>query len=353
MAGVDVEKNYIQTYRVNFPDAHSLELDLSSVNPKDLMGRLSLKAGELDLLAGGPPCQGFSKNVPRSRRTFDLKNNLLIRTFLDYCQHLRPKCILMENVAEMRNGFDRTYTEEIAERLNGLGYSVEHSVMNAADFGVPQRRRRAFFVAAADGVSVELPHPTHMKPNGTSSLFVQSSHVSVWDAIGDLPALEHGTGEEPCEYRCLPTNAFQAKARNPTGWVRNHVARKLRKVQFERLASLAPGQGHKDLPEHLQVRGGYSGAYGRLTKEMIAPTVTRWVFHPGSGRFGHPVDVRTITMRETARLQGFDDSFVFVGSYTQQAGQLGNAVPPLLVEKIAECLPVATTRPAPSWTTVC
>ena len=342
LAGVDVEKHYIQTYRVNFPEAESLQFDLSSIKPEDLMQLLNLKQGELDLLAGGPPCQGFSKNVPRNQRTLDLENNLLIYTFLDYCQFLRPRTILMENVAEMRNGFDQAYTDKILERLQELGYTVRHSVLNAADFGVPQRRRRAFFIAAADGVSLEFPLPTHFnQPSGnmTSDLFHQNFFVSVWDAISDLPSLEHGSGTEPCEYQYPPRSNYQARVRNTSGKVMNHVARELKKTQFDRFANLEPGQGHKDLPIHLQVRGGYSGAYGRLTKEMIAPTITRWVFHPGSGRFGHPVDLRTITMRETARIQGFDDSFVFAGSYVQQAGQLGNAVPPLLVEKIAGNLP--------------
>ncbi len=342
LAGADIEENYIQTYRMNFPEAESIDADLSTFCPEDLLSMMNLKRGQLDLLAGGPPCQGFSKNVPRSQRSYDLKNNLLIHTFLDYCDHLRPKLILMENVAEMRNGFDKTYTTQIIEHLRSLGYTVEHSVLNSADFGVPQRRRRAFFIAAADNARVAFPCQTHQKQSSDKAsfqLFHHEKHVSVWDAIGDLPSLVHGSGIEPCQYQSSPMTAFQAKVRNPSGTVMNHVARHLKKTQYERLASLGPGQGHKDLPKHLQVRAGYSGAYGRLTKDMVAPTITRWVFHPGSGRFGHPVDVRTITMRETARIQSFDDSFVFAGSYVQQAGQLGNAVPPLLAEKIAEGLP--------------
>jgi DNA (cytosine-5)-methyltransferase 1 len=120
--------------------------------------------------------------------------------------------------------------------------------------------------------------------------------------------------------------------------VRNHVARKLAAVQFARLSSLNPGEGLKQLPEELRPKSGYSGAYGRLTKEMVAATVTRWVFHPGSGRFGHPVDIRTVTMREAARLQAFPDDFVFTGSYNEQAAQIGNAVPPLLAQRVAESM---------------
>jgi DNA (cytosine-5)-methyltransferase 1 len=126
--------------------------------------------------------------------------------------------------------------------------------------------------------------------------------------------------------------------RNGNRTVSNHVARFLQEKQFERISSLKAGQGMKDLPEHLQTRGGYSGAYGRLTKEMVAPTITRWVFHPGSGRWGHPVDERLLTIREIARIQSFPDNFEFIGSYTQRAGQLGNAVPPLLAQRIAESM---------------
>ena len=118
--------------------------------------------------------------------------------------------------------------------------------------------------------------------------------------------------------------------------VTNQKARKLQPTQYERLASIKPGEGLRQLPEHIRPRSGYSGAYGRLTENMVAPTITRWVFHPGSGRWGHPRDTRVITIREAARIQGFPDNFEFVGTYTQQAGQVGNAVPPLLARRIGE-----------------
>lgn len=137
-------------------------------------------------------------------------------------------------------------------------------------------------------------------------------------------------------YATPPASAFQRLVRNGHADVSNHRPRKLQPVQHARLKSLKPGQGRADLPEAIRPRSGYSGAYGRLTEKMIAPTITRWVFHPGSGRWGHPRDTRVITIREAARLQSFPDDFVFVGTYTQQAGQVGNAVPPLLARRIGE-----------------
>ena len=338
MAGVDVEPKYMATFERNFPNATPLRLDLSSVPPECLMERLGVASGDLDLLAGGPPCQGFSKNVPRRQRVMDDPNNLLIRTYIDYCITLKPKAVLMENVAEMRNGFSSRFSEEILARLERAGYTVIHVTLNAAEFGVPQRRRRAFFLAARDEKPLRAPSPTHGAGTRQGALFSRSPFVSVWEAIGDLPSLHHGCGDDPTSYACKPFSEYQRAIRTGFDRVRNHVARTLAPTQYARLASLQPGQGNKDLPDDLKTKGGYSGAYGRLTKEMVAPTITRWVFHPGSGRWGHPVDIRTLTIREAARIQGFSDSYEFVGSFVQQAGQLGNAVPPLLIEKVARAM---------------
>jgi len=338
IAGVDVEPKYINSFAHNFPEAKALTTDLSITSGKEFMNSLGLIEGELDLLAGGPPCQGFSKNVPRKNRILESSNNQLIKTFLDYAEALQPKMVLMENVAEMKNGFDQTYTEEVIFRLEKAGYTVTSVVLNAADYGVPQRRRRAFFLANRLGVKFDLPPVTHYPIKKESDAQIQLltpiSHISVWDAIGDLPSVANGEKAEKVKYASEPLNDFQKWARTDSTFVINHSARNLKDLQFQRLASLQPGQGLKDLPKKLQVKGGYSGAYGRLTKEMIAPTITRWVFHPGSGRWGHPVDVRTLTIREAARIQGFPDVFQFIGSFTQQAGQLGNAVPPLLAYRV-------------------
>ena len=338
LAGIDVEPRYMATFQRNFPKAIPLRHDLSSVSPKCLMSKLGIAPGELDLVAGGPPCQGFSKNVPRRHRFMDDPNNLLIRTYLDYCVALKPRMVLMENVAEMRNGFSSRFSEEILATLERAGYAVTHATLNAAEFGVPQRRRRAFFLGMCNGQAPRPPAPTHGKCSRQSELFDRSPFVSVWDAIGDLPSLRHGSGEDPSSYACEPFCDYQRRARADSAHVHNHVARPLAPTQYARLASLRPGQGNRDLPDELRTKGGYSGAYGRLTKDMVAPTITRWVFHPGSGRWGHPVDTRTLTIREAARIQGFPDSYEFVGSFVQQAGQLGNAVPPLLIEKVATAM---------------
>lgn len=336
LAGVDSEPKYMSTFTKNFGMSASIGADLSELEPEVLAARLKLKREQLGLLVGGPPCQGFSKNVPRRSRFMEDQRNLLVLRFLRFAEWFRPRLILMENVAEMKSGFDQAYSEEIVEVLTKSGYAVTHAVLNAADFGVPQRRRRAFFVGIRDGIEVQLPSPTHRAPGASIDLFGSPNHVSVWDAIGDLPPLQHGEGIERLRYPIPPKSAYQRWVRSSNGEVRNHVSRTLQPLQFQRLAALKPGQGLKDLPPELRTKGGYSGAYGRLTKDMIAPTITRWVFHPGSGRWGHPVDTRTLSIREIARIQGFHDDYVFDGTFLRQAGQLGNAVPPLLASKVLE-----------------
>lgn len=338
LAGADIEPNNISTFTHNFPDSKSLQIDLAKTPPDEFMRLVGIKRGEIDLLAGGPPCQGFSKNVPRKNRYLEDSRNELIKVFLDYCEKLQPRFVLMENVAEMKNGFEKAYTEEILQRLSEEGYTVTYALLNSADYGVPQRRRRAFFIANRDGIKFQPPEQTHSNTSG-NDLFGFPSHITVWDAIGDLPSRSHSDNDDnESEYHSRPFSDFQKLMRNGNKTVSNHFARFLQPKQFERLSSLEPGQGMKDLPAHLRTKGGYSGAYGRLTKDMVAPTITRWVFHPGSGRWGHPVDTRLLTIREIARIQSFPDDFQFVGTYIQQAGQLGNAVPPLLVKKIVESM---------------
>lgn len=337
-AGVDIEAKFMSTFSRNFPEAKSVGADLARLEPSELAGLLQIGRGDLGLLVGGPPCQGFSKNVPRRSRFMEDERNRLVLRFLQYCDYLRPNVILMENVAEMKNGFEQAYSDEVVDALTRAGYEVTHAVLNAADFGVPQRRRRAFFVGVQGGRSVALPVPTHAPPSTPDDLFAMPKHVTVWEAIGDLPPLVHGEGFELLHYPTQPRSRYQAWIRSGASSVRNHVSRRLQPLQYERLAALGPGQGLKDLPPELKTKGGYSGAYGRLTKDMVAPTITRWVFHPGSGRWGHPVDIRTLSIREIARIQSFPDTFDFVGTYVQQAGQLGNAVPPLLATSIVSAV---------------
>lgn len=335
IAGVDTWDVALKTFKRNHKNAQAIEADLSKLEPKELAKTLGLKPGDLDVMVGGPPCQGFSKNVPASRRFLEDDKNLLVRTFLRYVEHFRPKVVLMENVAEIVNAFEGAFTEEIRKLLRKWGYEADVRVLDATKHGVPQRRRRAFFFANQAGKAVRFPERTHDDGDGNGGWFSLPPVVTVWDAIGDLPTLRAGEGKSPADYLKPARTEYQALMRSSTNVLYDHVARPLRPTQLARLKSIKEGEGAKHLPEHLKPKSHYSGAYGRLVRTEIAPTITRWVFHPGSGRFGHPLDDRVITIREAARLQSFSDDFVFEGTYLQKAGQVGNAVPPALPSSFA------------------
>ncbi|CAM5796199.1 DNA cytosine methyltransferase [Brevibacillus borstelensis] len=338
LAGIDNNEHALATYKLNFPEAKVFNGDISKLDPFEVMNDLNIKPGELECLVGGPPCQGFSKNVPAKNRFFEDERNLLVTHYLRFVEAFRPKMVLMENVAELAQAYQQGYTEIILGKLSELGYYAEYDRLLAAEYGVPQMRRRAFFLATMSGTSNLFPSPSHGEGNKKYDLFNLdiAPFVTVWDAISDLPSITHEGGAHVMPYPSEPLTYYQILMRPDNNQLlHNHIARKLTHVQYSRIASIKEGQGFNDLPEELKPKSGYSGAYGRLWRDKPAPTITCWVFHPGSGRFSHPLDTRVITIREAARIQSFDDSFVFTGSYNEQARQVGNAVPPLLAKKIA------------------
>ena len=338
--GADMRQTALDAFKKNFPDALTLNADLSELEPTALLDALGMMEGELDCLYGGPPCQGFSKNVVASRRSLEDPRNRLILRFLEFVSSLRPKFVLIENVAEMKNAYGEAYTSQIIEIFEELGYEATSFRLNAADFGVPQLRRRAFFLANRLGIHMDRPQPSHLASSKSPDLFnclTAENHVTAWEAISDLPSLGSGEGTSPCAYGAEPQNDYQREMRRGSQQVEDHVARDLKSRQLERVMHLEPGmgQGVETLPDHLKPKSGYSGAYARLRPDEPARTITRWVFHPGSGRFYHPYDYRVITIREAARLQSFPDRYHFSGSYNDKASQIGESVPPLMARAIA------------------
>lgn len=348
LMGIDIWPQALKTFQLNHPDAKTIEGDLTALNPHSVMDDLGLSKGELDCIIGGPPCQGFSKNVPASYRFLDDPLNQLFQYFLRFVEVFYPKTVCMENVAEIYNAYSGSVRDEIIERLTRLGYDVEVEVLFAPEYGVPQRRRRCFFLASRTGMKPSFPQPSFGPAEKFSFFENVDKYRSAWSAISDLPPLKNGEGYEPMSYEKVPENDYQKEMRKESHKVYDHITRKLNEKQFSRIASLEPGQGIKDLPRNLRPKSGYSGAYGRLDYEMVAPTITRWVFHPGSGRYCHPKEIRLITMREAARLQSFSDDFRFTGTYIEKAHQIGNAVPSLLMRKIAEKIKFSLGVPNPA-----
>lgn len=349
LCAIDLNSKALATYKYNYPNAKTLNADICKVDPSELRSSLGIRKEELTALIGGPPCQGFSRNIPAEYRYLDDSRNHLYRVFLEFVKEFRPLYVVLENVPEILKAYNGVIRNEITQQLELQGYKVNSGSLNSANYGIPQTRSRAFFLASLDK-SLQFPEPTHfgdirgdyratkscnqltfLKPN-------ISSVVTVRDAIGDLPALEAGQEYDQEVYPFPPETIYQAMIRNGSTKLTNHIARALSAIQMSRARILSEGQDARDLPPELAPKKHYSGAYGRLYWSKPARTITRWVFHPGSGRFFHPNQNRTITIREAARLHSYPDSFHFLGTYTDMASQIGESVPPLLGKVIAESI---------------
>jgi DNA (cytosine-5)-methyltransferase 1 len=346
LCAIDINKKALKTYELNYPQTKIIEQDIRTVNPRELRELLGLQREELTVIIGGPPCQGFSRNIPANFRCLEDPRNHLYQTYLEFVEEFRPLYVVMENVPEILNAYNGLVREEIIKQLGSIGYKAAYASLNAAYYGVPQTRSRAFFLASLGNDTLNFPKAINFgdirsdfrsaKPDRHLTIdLLYSPIVTVRDAIGDLPALEAGQEYTAPEYPYPPQTNYQTLMRSGSQKLFNHVARVLSPIQMARVKTLKEGQDARDLPLELAPKKHYSGAYGRLDWNKPARTITKWVFHPGSGRFFHPIQNRTITIREAARLHSFPDNFHFLGTYTEMAAQIGESVPPLLAKAIA------------------
>jgi DNA (cytosine-5)-methyltransferase 1 len=291
---VEINPYAAETYRLNFD--HDV-----FVGPIQNVKKVPATA---DIVIGGPPCQGFS---PLGKMTPIVEHdamNQLWRHFLRIVRQVLPRAFVIENVPELLTSSEFVHIQAAASRL---GYRLAADVLNAAAFGVPQRRRRAFIVGLRQGTPA-LPVPT-------------KARTTVRDAIGDLPL--------------IPTGKDLHIGRNPT------------LKSLERYKCIPPGGNRFDLMRKrpdlaprcwLEKPTGSTDVFGRLEWDKLALTIRTEFFKPEKGRYLHPQAHRPITHREAARLQTFPDSFVFCGSKIEVAKQIGNAVPPALARAVAEAL---------------
>ncbi|MEO1764968.1 MAG: DNA cytosine methyltransferase, partial [Cyanobacteria bacterium J06629_18] len=344
LCAIDINSKALDTYSHNYPQARIINQDIQKINPSELRLLLGLKREELTALIGDPPCQGFSRNVTAGYRYLNDPRNLLYKTFLEYVKEFRPLYVLMENVPEILKAYGGVVRNDIHKELEFIGYKVISASLNAANYGVPQTRSRAFFIASLDNKAPSVPEPTHkdLKNDFQQQLSIFESFltpiITVRDAIGDLPSLEAGEEYVNEYYPSSAQSDYQSLLRSKSKKITNHVARALSPIQMARANALKEGEDARNLPPELAPKKHYSGAYGRLFWDKPAKTITKWVFHPGSGRFFHPNQNRTITIREAARLHSYPDNFHFLGSYTNMAAQIGESVPPILAKAIAVSL---------------
>ena len=361
----ELSSSYAETLKKSHPDTEVETGDIREVDASAVRRGLGLAQGELDLLAGGPPCQGFSINAPK--RSLEDERNHLFKDYLRFAEEFHPKFILIENVPGMIS-FERGQTvQEILLALGSLGYQADVRVLFAPHYGIPQARWRTIILANRIGIEplAMFPVPKFFaegRANFTTTLLSKSvvldfasvrhaalrSFVNVGDAISDLPPIENGGGEMVCNYQAGPQSEYQTLLRDDNCSVVNHQCARLGQVNLERLKHIPPGGSWRDIPHELLPKGmqrarrsDHTKRYGRLHPEQLGSTILTKC-DPHWGTYVHPTQDRVLSVREAARIQSFPDRVRFFGSLTEQYEQVGNAVPPLFAREIGlrlvECL---------------
>lgn len=344
--GIDLLKAAADTFRLNHPDALTICGDIRDVAPEKVSDRMDLRRGEIDVIIGGPPCQGFSSIRPhRSSSREDVRNSLF-NEFITYVDYFRPPLFVLENVVGLAT-FDLGQPLELMqEGFKKLGYVTDWRILNAAHYGVPQKRERLILLGAEPGLRPSFPTPSHFCTLDTigfrekqrmliPDLFTVGAAplrpaVTVAEAIDDLPLVM--SGETAVEYTDRPFTSYQAdrRARSDKLTLHSSTAHSQRMLEIIQHS----GPNISSIPSHL-ISSGFSSCYSRLDAHEPSVTITVNFVHPASNRCIHPTLDRALTPREGARLQSFDDDFQFAGTRTQIVKQIGNAVPPMLGQVLA------------------
>ena len=307
---IDIWQDALDTYKHNNPNGTTLCADLSNIDIKQVAQDYGIK--KVDLILGGPPCQGFS--VAGKRIVDDIRNKLY-KSFVSFVEYFSPDMFVMENVPNILSIGDGIVRESILADFKALGYDVKYKVLTASDYGVPQNRRRAIFVGTKKG-EFDFPTPS-VKTKVTAS-----------QALSDLPESSVADGSKYAESE---QSDYQKWARSKSKGVYNHETT-VHSEKTKHIISLVPdGGNYKDLPEEYRNTRKVHIAWTRLNSQK--PSIT---IDTGHRHHFHYCYNRIPTVRECARIQSFPDDYVFLKSRTSQYKQVGNAVPPLLAAAIAE-----------------
>lgn len=367
IGGIDNFQQAVKTFEANITGARGLARDLRVRDFSDV--KEFVGSAGVDVIVGGPSCQGFSTSGGLSRATGrdqDDPRNRLFLNYLDLVDELRPSWIVFENVPGLLLYNQGRVALEIVRAFREIGYTVVPMILLAADFGVPQLRRRLVFVGNRTGADIVFPAATH----GNADLWRNYalpfahlsrighcggdevlSHVSFADACSDLPPVEEGEKIDGVKYPGRAQTAYQREMRKGSRLVLQHEAADLAAIDRLAARTLKAGQNWRDIPiDQLPDRFRRIRPYDattilrRLQNDAPAYTITTKFNEGTTGAFIHPQQARTLTLREAARLQSFPDRFVFSGSAAQIRQQIGNAVPPLLARALAEAIQPAVLR---------
>lgn len=344
LAANDFDETAAQTFKLNHPETQFVDGAIQDITTDRLLEVAGIARGELDALVGGPPCQAFS--IYNHQRGMHDERSGLFREYLRIVAGLMPRFVIMENVTGITSVGEGRAVEEIYSSLKSVGYAVDHRILKSEEYGVPQERRRIFFLASRDTKTISWPAPTHLGA-GDLDLFAAASagtrlrHVTVTEAISDLPALKICEGDEEGEYARKPQSDYQRMLRKGSRKLFNHAAPYLAAINLQRLKHIPQGGSWRDIPHDLLPAGmkrarrsDHTKRYGRLHPDGLCCTIlTKCDLHWGS--YILPDQERTLTVREAARFQAFPDRIKFIGSKADQFRQVGNAVPPLLGKAVA------------------
>lgn len=358
VAAIDKDSTLEEIYKYNFPVTNFINYCFDDNTDRDQAAEAARLAGigphDIDVLLAGPPCQTLSSAGKR----IDHPDNRLVYRVCDLVHLVKPKIVVIENVPEFTYIYDGRLAGRVRVQLAQSGYVTDMFTLNASSFGVPQARLRCFIVAVlvtgrADlSVAKFRPRPTHVAVATAREPVSNNRHtsrrllddgllhaVTVEEAIGDLPSLAPGEVFDDRPYPREPSTGYQVRMRQGAMRLFNHVAVQHSADLVRAMSLLAPGETPQRHAEHpLAPKSYFRSAYARLHPDGVAPTVTTNTHNAGSGRFTHYRDHRVLTVREAARLQSFPDVFRFFGNSETQRRHVGNAVPPLISEAIADAL---------------
>jgi DNA (cytosine-5)-methyltransferase 1 len=325
----EIEPDFAKTFSLNHPETMVLNRDIHSIDFAEVLAELGKP--KISLVSGGPPCQGFSTVGSKNRQ--DPRNSLFYE-YLRAVSEICPDYVLFENVS----GFKSLYSGEAFSRLilelEALGYDSASGVLDASDFGLPQVRHRTIVIGWRKGLPpVAMPIPTHCQ---MENIFALPLKMRLMDAISDLPAL--GCGESSDTYASPPLNNYQTLMRHSCSQLTEHNVANYGEKMQEILRLIPAGGCVNDLPQKLRPQSYFANTYARLYPDRPAPTITRNFGTPSSSRCIHPYQNRALSTREGARLQGFPDSYRFHGSKISKNLQIGNAVPPIFGEVVANAI---------------
>ena len=333
VAANEILPNMAKAYSLNHPTAKVYIEDVKDFGAKKIEKDLNVKASEIDIIVGGPPCQAYSTV---GKRLIDDSRGKLFQEYYRALKEFNPKFFLFENVKGLLSMQGGELLETIVSLFGSLDYKVQYKLLNAADFGAPQIRERVIIIGSKLKKDFQYPSRTHYNAEEVSDLFRSGlrSYLTLEEAISDLPFIR--SGEESFEYASEPQNEFQKKMRaDAPKQLMDHNAPNNNAKLVKMMELLPDGGTPEDLPKELRPTSGFKNTYCRLWWSRPSTTITRNLSTPSSSRCIHPKAPRPLTTREGARIQCFPDSYQFYGSRSDRNLQIGNAVPTFLSNAMA------------------